>query len=131
MLQTSLNEYFSLSFHKFYVYVSHYSFKAKTIDSTFPKSWYVEGSLDNNTWTVIDTKTNRDELITNGAEYTYQFDTSGIFKHLRFTHTQGTNEDNFCLRSVEVFGVIINSLETHQCNLQRLPKEFLFILWIT
>ena len=65
------NQYVIVSFHHFYIIPSYYSFRSKTIDSSFPVSWTVEGSFDNHTWKTVDIKEERTEFYTNNITHIF------------------------------------------------------------
>ena len=108
------NEYFILSFPKFFVASSYYSLQSKTKESIFPVSWKIEGSLNKKDWVLLDEKVDRNELLYNSATITFAFSNIVLVKHLKFTQTKpyDQNYPNFCLRQVEIFGSIYYSLHT-------------------
>ena len=124
------NQYFILSFPKFYVIPTFYSFKSKMLDDVFPVSWIVEGSLDKSHWSLIDTKTGIEELKGTGKKATFSLDRSGIFKHIKFTIKESTVLVSFCLKTVEIFGSIQYKLPTMKTFAAYLPRHYFFSILI-
>ena len=125
------NEYFILSFPHFYITPTFYSFKSKTSELNYPRTWKVEGSNNKGKWTLLDQKEDYDGLNEKGKELTFPFTKIYPFRYFKFTQLLSNDMEtypNFCLREVEIFGSIVLKLPTvmnkHKCILK---DAFLFI----
>ena len=100
------------------IYLTHYRLRSRlsSIDN-MPVSWYVEGSVVKGSWTKIDTKEDRTELLTLGSSYTYACDKPMTLKYIRFTETNTTHDKHFHLSRIEFFG----RMKPENCPLPVLP----------
>ena len=73
-----------------------------------PRSWTLEGSTDDISWTVIDEQRDNKIFAENVSICTWTVTPSGPFRYLKLTQTQSNREfDNyFILCAIEFFGVI-------------------------
>ena len=123
---------FILSFPRFFVVPSFYSFQSKTTDNDFPISWKVEGSLDTKYWEQIDLQEEVSVLLSNGKNFTFSLDSSGTYKHMRFTLIKGSySYKYFCLRSVEIFGYTKFSIRTLPRISFAFLEKFTFVLFLS
>ena len=98
--------YFILSF-KYYIKINSYSFKTRHTNTLndYPTDWEVYGSIDNETWALIDSQAGVTELgVVNGI-YNTQPNAFGLFKFFKFVLIKN-NRNNyfFCLNKVDIFG---------------------------
>ena len=96
------------------IFLTHYRLKTRNDGNNgdFPISWKVEGMLDDDSWTTIDTKTDRTELKGLGYAHTFECDTQQTVKQIKITATEVTNYMHLILSRVEFFG----SMNLNQCQ---------------
>ena len=95
---------------------SHYSIRSNNWSGgqgyCHPKSWKIEGSNDNNNWTLLDKRTNDRSLDGSGFSNTFEIEesktTNEYFQYLRITQTDVNTGSNyfFILSALEYFGTI-------------------------
>ena len=102
------NSSITVHFKRNRVSISHYTIRSRPdiLDNT-PKSWILEGSIDNQTWTLLHSKNNSGDLSTiPNVVKTYPVIQNGVFSYLKFTQT-GPNDNNsyiFHVERVDFFG---------------------------
>lgn len=78
-------------------------------NSQHPKSWVIEGSKDNNSWTILDEQNNCSYL--NDAHKTHIFNISNSeefrFIRMRITNTNWANNYHLIINSFEIYGKLI------------------------
>jgi hypothetical protein len=91
-------------FHDMRVIPTHY-----TIKSSLPKSWVVESSLDDETWTQIDEQKDNDDLKEKPHIASFAVSKSVECRFIRLIQTGDNHYDNdaFSLCAFEVFGTLI------------------------
>jgi hypothetical protein len=86
-------------FHEMRVRPTHY-----TIRAWGPKWWVVEGSMDGDSWTEIDRRSDTQELVVL-ATASFAVSNPGEFRFIRFAKTPA-DSDVLGLRAVEFFGTL-------------------------
>ena len=98
------------------IFLTHYTLKTRTLgNENFPISWTVECSYDGVNWLTADTKTNREELIGNGAYHTFKCDKAFMYAKKIRIWCKGTTTPSiyyFHLSRVEFFG----KMDIDQCK---------------
>ena len=97
------------------IFLTHYTMRTRTdFYVNMPTSWKVECSIDKSVWHLIDTKTSRTELTTQGSNYTYECDKKYMYaRYIRIWLTKSTSEKfYFHLSRAEFFG----KLDTGNCS---------------
>ena len=123
--------YFALKFPRFYVSPTFYSFESRDrSDKVYPKSWDVEGSIDNKNWVKISEERGENEM-QQAEKLTLSFQHSGIFKYIKFTQIETTGQiyNHFCLSSIEIFFFIVYRVPTF-CSrnvYSAIPSCFIFL----
>lgn len=90
--------------------LSHYTLRTRTdfgAENSFPVSWNVQTSLDNNTYTIVDTRTDREELKKIYDSYTYGVDSNCNYTNfikINLTKTTTTGRYHFHISRVDFFG---------------------------
>ena len=96
------------------IYMTHYRLRTRIGASVnMPVSWNINGSLDNETWTRIDTKKDRKELLYAGNSSTFKIDNPMTLRYFRISLAGTTGDFNFHLSRIEFFGV----MWTKNCSL--------------
>ena len=103
--------YFILKFPKFYVSPTFYSFESRN-DNFYPKSWYIQGSIDKIKWTNITVELGEHALETN-QQKTLSFQHHGTFKFIKFIQIEAEYLNHFCLSKFELFGSLIYRIPTY------------------
>jgi hypothetical protein len=94
------------------VQLASYSLMAGTsYDSSHPRSWVVDGSMDSVSWSQLHRVENNDSLVGKGNLSHFECDRADIFRHFRFTQTalDSFPRNNFVLHKVELFGKLFDS----------------------
>ena len=124
------NSYFILYFPHFYISPSYYAFQSRNqSDQYYPKSWYVQGSLNQINWINISEKVSN--AMDKNEQQIISLDKQGIFKYFKFIQIEAVNENYFCLQKIELYGRILYNLETlqkHTNNLNINSCLFLIII---
>ena len=102
------NSSITVHFKKNRVSISHYTMRSRPgiLDNT-PKSWILEGSMDNETWTLLHSKQGSNDFsTTTNVVKTYQVIQNGVFYYLKFTQTGPSSNDSnvFHVERVDFFG---------------------------
>ena len=111
----------SLHFSKHHISITNYTLKTRTIEpSDFPTAWILYGSLDNETWIMVDERTNIEDLNQLNLARTYSVKKEGIYNHFRFIQTNNSfGRHVFGLSKVEFFGKIIDNYKVHIISCKR------------
>ena len=86
--------------------ISHYTFQNREGTDNLPVSWKLEGSNDNETWILLHSKENSNDLLSSGAKRTYKVYVNGLFSFFKLTQT-GPNRNGqsiFHVERVEFYG---------------------------
>lgn len=77
--------------------------------TNFPRSWLLEGSIDNLIWYYIDQKNNDTCLNQALQNYTFSCQCSSFYSYFRFTQTgvSSINNNHFILSFLELFGRVL------------------------
>ena len=103
------------------ILLTHYRLRGSVdYSDLFLLSWKVEGMLDDDSWTTIDTKTDRTELKGLGYAHTFECDTQQTVKQIKITATEITDSIHLILSRVEFFGTM---------NLNKCPLPFKDIIF--
>jgi hypothetical protein len=97
-------QWFSWDFGEMRLYPTHY-----TLVACQPKSWVVEGSLDGQSWTEIDRKTNNQDFTLVGypiASFAVSNPAECRFIRLTQTDRRHNGDNHLLLRAVEFFGTL-------------------------
>ena len=125
------------------IYLTHYRLRTRigTTSQDMPVSWKVEGQMNNETWTLIDTKTNRPELKEVNSSATFKCDTPMSVKKIKITVTKSTCNQYFHLSRTEFFGIMnitqcsfpfhILHICGYTCNSRRTRFNSFFVLVFT
>ena len=109
------NSFLVYDFKERKVKPSHYSIRSNNWSgqgNCHPKTWNIEGSNDNNNWTLLDKRTNDRSLDGSGFSNTFEIEesktTNEYFQYLRITQTDvNTGNNNWLIFSaLEYFGTI-------------------------
>ena len=87
---------------RYLIELNSYSFKIRTHDSLidYPVSWKAYGSIDNKTWSLIDSKEDKHDFEQNTI-ITMEPDVFGYFRYFKFVQTiNNANRNHFCLNSL-------------------------------
>ena len=97
-----------LRFKSFYISPTYYSFQTRDFDDFYyPKSWFVQGSIDRINWINISNELSSSQLNRNEIK-TFSFEKFGVFKYLKIIQTADlSSENHFCLQQIEVFGELL------------------------
>jgi hypothetical protein len=108
------NSWIQFDFKDRVVSVTHYALKSHSGSQNWFIQWKLQGSVDGNTWSVLDTQNTQD---LNGQSKTKIFechDNSSVlnfYRYIRFTQTGKTShgQDYLILTNIEFFGSIANA----------------------
>ncbi|KAK8871534.1 hypothetical protein M9Y10_007265 [Tritrichomonas musculus] len=107
------NSWISFDFKEKRVIPTNYTIRSRDIDSNFihPKSWVIEGSIDNESWTILDRQNNCSRL--NGKSLIYTFSLSNQqfveFRYIRMRAVSPSwhGSNYFAINSFEIYGRLI------------------------
>ncbi|KAK8888270.1 hypothetical protein M9Y10_039335 [Tritrichomonas musculus] len=108
------NSWFCFDFKNCRVILMNYTIRTARMPTTndcHPKSWVIEGSIDNETWEKIDEVNDCSEL--NGESLVYTFtvknQSSKEYQYIRMKQTgkSWSNQDYLAVDSFELFGILI------------------------
>ena len=126
-----INSSFTLFFPKFKIIPNIYSLQSKTTHVHFPSKWCVEGSLDNHSWTHLETYENI--FSDHNQNFSFEIEHKEIVKYVRFTQLKSSNnqaQPSFCLRRVEIYGYIIqNHIASHSHFFDFNVYKLIFIIF--
>ena len=84
------------------LYLTHYSILTRNVlPNHYPRSWQLDGSNDNVTWTPIDSREKTNELNGANKKHTFQVKTPGKYRYFRINNTDfvwlydGTISDDY------------------------------------
>jgi hypothetical protein len=111
------NGWIQFDFKDRVVSVTHYALKSHSGDYNCLVQWILQGSMDGNTWSVLDTRNTQDlngPLITKIFECQSDSSVSEFYRYIRFTQTGKDSSGNhhLLLRNIEFFGMIVNLSQT-------------------
>jgi hypothetical protein len=104
------NSWFSVQVKSKKIIPSGYLLRSWTNYPCTPKTWKLEGSIDNQQWAIIDQQNNRDWRTKEWSEVYFPVQTKQAFSIFKFTQT-GTNYQNdnwLVLNYFEIFGAILD-----------------------
>ena len=103
----------TVGFKNHFLFISHYSISQRYDghETSYIKGWFIEGSLDNNTWTILDHKKDMASIASQGHNSTYET-RRGVYRYFRLRSNQ---EYIIVVGRIDFYGVICQSLE--ECSL--------------
>jgi hypothetical protein len=102
-------QWLAIDFKDMRIHVTDYSVQVHAHRTCGPKSWFLEGSDDGDTWFTLDTRTGRSQSQDTAHPSSFLVATPQLCRHLRFRKTEGWHDgtcDNFGLVAIEFFGWI-------------------------
>jgi hypothetical protein len=102
-------QWLAIDFKDMRIHVTDYSVQFHPHRICGPKSWFLEGSDDGDTWITLDTRTGRSQSQDTTQPSTFSVTTPQLCRHLRFRKTEGWHHgpcNNFGLVAIEFFGYI-------------------------
>ena len=123
---------FILKFHKHRINPKYYTFQARHAYDHFPYSWFVSGSNDMISWKQIGSENQTRVLLERGKVQTFPLNNVNSYKYIKFTQTEGLMSGSlvkrFCLRSVELFGDLLNGNIHSRCVCRSTFNSIFFMM---
>ena len=125
----TLNSFVSFHLRTIKLIVTDYTLQGRTDDATqhFPLTWKLEGSNNNEDWTLLHTQPSTQAIVGQGKKATFKTTVQMPFQNFKLTHLGTTNlgagNYYFVLRRIEFFGkVIMKNDITNRCRTSKITS---------